>query len=340
MFITKAKFNNQLIVLPNTKYLFGEVQSENDLNKVIRTFDCAEIATIYITSVGTFGFAFHDSSNLASIDALQFRGEGRIPEDVLSNEEEIHNLQEARILFINFVSAAFFGRVSGKENCALVGATYNGQDRVAGFEVMDGKALIRYTDFIARALKDKNSELNARSSQAFLLADGVIDDAISYVQHLLQRENDFECVDLKQCMTMNYQAAILHSQQHAAASLALNFSVLESLVREICYAYGLVNGSSPKQFATKTHNVSKISKSQFDDMKLGKLTEILHAGGLFDTYLYQEITKVRKLRNNLMHGGTKVDPRNSGTCQTIVRDLWGFLIDSPFELNAGWSYLR
>ena len=325
--IIKSKFTNQLIVLPNTKYFFGEAQSENELDKVVRTFDCAGVATVYITFLGTFGFAFH--------------GEGLIPEDVIKNEAEIYSLQEARILFINFVAAAFFGRVSGKKNMALIGAMYNGQDRVTGFEIIDGKTFLRYTSYIARAIQDKvDSELNTKSSQSFLLSNVVIDDAISHVQHVLQRQNDLEHADLQQCMAMNYQAAILHSQQHTAASLALNFSVIESLVHEIFIAYGLVDNKSAKLFVSKTHKVSKILKKDFDKASIYLLTKKLYEGGLFDSYLYQRIESARKMRNNLTHKGTKIDHRDSGDCQTVVRDIWEFLIDTPFELNAGWSYLR
>ena len=75
-------------------------------------------------------------------------------------------------------------------------------------------------------------------------------------------------------------------------------------------------------------------------MRIVKVIETLHKGGLFNDYLYQRIESARNKRNNLMHKGAKISPKDSGDCQTIVRDLWGFLIDTPFELIAGWSYLR
>ncbi|MDN5941466.1 MAG: hypothetical protein L0H94_06260 [Nitrospira sp.] len=182
--------------------------------------------------------------------------------------------------------------------------------------------------------------LNNEKQRIDFLEESDIDDAISYVQHVLERRNDFEYADMQSCMVMNYQAAILHNQQHAAASLVLNFSVIESLMREIFMAYGLVANITVKSFATKQHTVSRVSKKTFDDMTAHKVMEALQSGGLLNDYLYQRLDSVRKKRNGLMHKGVMISPRDSGDCQTLVRDLWAFLIDTPFELTAGWSYRR
>ncbi|NQU52058.1 MAG: hypothetical protein HQ522_05920 [Bacteroidetes bacterium] len=340
MSIQKSKFPNRILVLPNAKYVFVKGQTANDYWKVIRTFDCAGMATVYITSIGTFGFMFPDSSDLASIDVLKFCGQGNVPEKVTENDDAIHILQEKRMLFINFISAVFWGRVSANKHTSLVGALYNGQDKIAAFDIVGNTVCIQSTKLISRIIKEKVDTINIEKSQSYFLKDNDIDDAISYIQHLLVRQNDFEYADLQSCMVMNYQAAILHSQQHAAASLVLNFSVIESLVREIFMAYGLVANSTIKSFATKQHSLQKISKKNFVDMKVYKAIETLCAGGLLDDYLYNRLDSARKKRNNLMHKGEIIDPRDSGDCQTLVRDLWTFLIDTPFELNAAWSYRR
>ncbi|MDN5941465.1 MAG: hypothetical protein L0H94_06255 [Nitrospira sp.] len=133
--ITRSKFPNRVLVLPNARYFFGKAQTMNDCWNVARVFDCAGAATVYITSIGTFGFIFPDSSDLASIDVLKFRGQGIVSEEVMENDDCIHDLQERRMLFINFVSAAFFGRVAAKAHTSLSGAIYNGQDRITGFDI-------------------------------------------------------------------------------------------------------------------------------------------------------------------------------------------------------------
>lgn len=340
MSIARYKFPNCLLVLPNTQYFFSDIRSESDCFKIIRKFDCSEIATVYITSSGAFGFEFKDSGYLASVDALYFSGQGAVPEDVIENENKIHQLQEARVEFINFVSAVFFGRICGKGFRALVGATYNGQDRVAEFELFKGKIyLLRWSNFITQEIQNKLRNKMEKSEIIFASNDEV-DDSISYVSHVLSRKKSFEKASIERCMTMNYQAAILHSQQHAAASLLLNFSVIESLILEIIMAYGLVGQSSVKSFATKSHNVSRISNRDFKNAPIQRLINRLYEGNLIDYFLFDRIESARKIRNNLLHEGETIDPKDSGNCQTTVRDLWTFLLDAPFELVTGWSYFR
>jgi len=326
--------------LANAKYFLGKVPTADDLWKVVRLFDCDGVGTVCITSIGAFGFVFPDSSDLASIDILKFVGQGSVPDEVSDNENDIHNLQEKRILFVNFVSAAFFGRVSAKAHTSLIGALYNGQDKITAFAVIKDAVAIQRTEMLDQAVVDKAKAFNTEKCPQYLLQDADIDDGISYIQHLLRRQHDFEYADLQSCMVMNYQAAILHNQQHAAASLALNFSVIESLAREIFMAYGLVDGSVAKSFATIQHNIAKISRKNFKEMKVYKVIEMLRNGGLLSEYLYQRLENARKKRNNLMHKGVTISPKDSGDCQTIVRDLWELLVDTPFELNAPWSYRR
>ena len=244
------------------------------------------------------------------------------------------------MLFVNFVSAAFFGRVAAKTHTSLSGALYNGQDRITGFDIVGSTVFIQCTELISQAIEGKVNARNNERQQSDFLGESDIDDAISYVQHGLERQNDFEYADMQSCMVMNYQAAILHSQQHAAASLALNFSVIESLAREIFIAYGLVTSSTVKSFATKQHTALKVSRKIFDDMTVQQVLEALHSSGLLNDYLYQRLDSVRKKRNGLMHKGITISPRDSGDCQTLVRDLWTLLIDTPFELIACWSYRR
>ena len=340
MSIKRSNFPNTLLILPSTRYFFAKAQTPDDFFKVVRMVDCAGEATLVITSVGTFGFIFPDSSSLASIDILKFTGQGSVPQEVMDNDNLIHNLQEARIQFINFTSAAFFGRICGKAHTSLADALYNGQDKVTAFDVTKGKVVIQWTAILDEAIGRKISAFNDRKSDHNILTDDEIDDAIRYIHHLMQRQHDFEYADLQSCMVMNYQASILHNQQHSAASFALNFSVIESLAREVLTAYGLVDGSTAKPFATKQHSIARISRRTFDRMKSYEVFKTLHNGSLLDHYLYQRLENARNKRNSLMHKGVSISPKESGDCQTLVRDLWRLLVDTPFELNAPWSYRR
>lgn len=340
MTIARHRFPNTLLVLPNCRYFFAKAQIFDDFFRVVRMFDCAGVARLVITSIGTFGYVFPDSSPLASIDILRFTGQGSVPQEVMDNANLIHGLQEARMQFINFTSAAFFGRICGKANISLADALYNGQDKVAAFHVANDKVAIQWTATLNEDVSRKIRAYNARKSDQYILKDHAIDDAIRYIQHVMQRQNDFEYADLQLCMVMNYQAAILHNKQHAAASFALNFSVIESLAREIFTAYGLVDGNTAKPFATKPHRIARISRRAYDRLKSYEVFETLHNGGLLDRYLYQQLDNARIKRNSLMHKGVSITPEESGDCQTIVRDLWALLVDTPFELTAPWSYRR
>jgi len=339
MSIAHCRFPNSFLVLPNTTYFFESTQTISNLFRIIRTFDCADVATICLTPLGTFGFIFADSSDLASITALRFCGQGEVPQKVIESENRIKKLQARRVLFINFVSAVFFGRITAKECRSLSGALYNGQDRIFEFDIIQNTVSTQCTEKIGRIIEEKVSTLNTKRFRSNFLNESTIDDAISYVQHALIRQKDFKCANFQSCMVMNYQAAILHNQQHFDASLALNFVVIESLVREIFMAYGLITSSTVQSFATKQHNVLQISKTEFGKMNICKAIEKLYKGSLLSDDLHQRLNSIRKKRNTLLHEGKMISPGDSGECQTVVRDLWAFFLDDPFELITSWSYV-
>lgn len=339
--LKRSKLPNQLLILANTEYLFGEVKHPDDFWRVTHTFDCDGAATVYITTIGTFGFIFPDSSSLASIDILKYIGSGHAPQEVMDNDDDIHYLQDRRMLFINFIVAAFFGRIIAMAHTAITGAFYSGQDKITAFALKNNALTIQRTEFLDQFIGRKILALKAGKLKHRILAKTAIDDGISYVKHLLQRHKEFAYADLKSCILMNYQAAILHNQQQASASFALNFSVIESLAREVLLAYGFVDGIEAQYFATNSCKISnKVSKKTFKNMKLSQVFEMLGGSGLLDSYLYQRLEDARKKRNSLMHKGVVLDPRESGDLQSAVRDIWALLIDSPFELNAGWAYRR
>jgi hypothetical protein len=226
MSIERSKLPNRLLILANTEYLFGEVTRPNDLWAVIRTFDCDGIATVYISTIGTFGFIFPESSSLASIDVLSYKGSDFIPQEVIDNEDAVHTLQNRRVLFMNFIIAAFFGRVIAMAHTAITGAFYSGQDKFTSFGVENNSTIIQWTELLDHLIGTKILAMRTGRLKHQILTSTAIDDGISYINHLLQRHKEFAYADLQSCMLMNYQAAILHNQQQVAASYALNFSVI------------------------------------------------------------------------------------------------------------------
>lgn len=340
MEIAKRLFPDRFLILSSKRYFFGDKKDQEDPFKIFCSFQCQDIAEIQFTFVGAMGFRFLNSGYLKSIEQLKTVGSGTVPDEVMQNEDKIHILQENRMRFVNFIVASFFGRICGKTHCALSGALYTGQNSIRDFRVFGN--LIQYpvgdlTMDFDKKIADKLS--GNKNNRIFLKKDSII-DAIKFCQNCFIRQEEFEYLDIQTAMVMNYQAAILHNQQHWPASLALNFSVIESLINEIFYAYGFVNGAKIKSFVTNEYEIAKISRTKFRKMNVVELIETLHHSELIGDYEFDRLQKLRKKRNHLMHKGERVTPAESGDAQTLVRDLWTHLIDSPFELNAGWAYIR
>src|SRR4051794_16800572 len=102
-------------------------------------------------------------------------------------------------------------------------------------------------------MRTKIGLAKANKHRSYVIPKAEIEEASTFAEQLWRQKNEFEYADLMSCMVMNYQAAILHSQQHAAASLALGVSVMESLVHEVFLSYGLVGSRSAKPYATRSH---------------------------------------------------------------------------------------
>jgi hypothetical protein len=335
--ITKRRLADSFLIVPNTEYFFGEVRSRENGLDIIETFTFKDIAEIHLIRFGAIAYRFLDAGPLRSIDKLDMVGGVVVPEHVTANGDQIAELQSRRATFANFVAAGLFGRMAALRNSALSGAQYAGMDEIVGFAV-SGPALIlensKYTDVV---LGPKARLAQERPERIQIMKPEHIRDAIDFMAHLAAREADLEEANLQACMVMNYQAAILHHEQHSAASLALNFAVAESLVQEIFFAYGIVGTRTPKSFATRAHSVANITSTQFGKMRLGQRINALRDGGLLDPYLHQRLDEARGLRNALMHSAAAVSVRQAGNMQTAVRDLWSYFLDRPFELNMPWA---
>lgn len=312
--IKRSVFPNTILAMANSEYLFGTPEMRNNFFSIVHTLEYSDVATIHITSLGTIGFDFKDGGELASIEKLEFQGDGQTPDEVMENEDAIHTLQEKRIEFVNFIVAALFGRISAKRHISLMGALYNGQDKITSFNV--GGGIIRFQKHkeFMDAINSRMKTIQTGIHQSYILKKEELEEASTYVQSLWARKTQFQDADLVSCMVMNYQGAILHNQQHAAASLALNFSVIESLVKEIFYSYGLVGNQSVKAYATKPHHVKTLSRKSFCEMQFHMLPCILKDGGLINDHLYHRIDESRKKRNDLMHKGERINCKDSGSC--------------------------
>jgi hypothetical protein len=337
MRVVRRPFPSKLLVFPNSKYGFGPPGVTDRPMRIARCFEYPGVGNVYLTMIGAIGFDFDRDGELASIDAFDFGGSGTISDEIMANRDTLISLQQRRQIFMNFIGAALFGRISACAHRSLDGAAYCTLDQVFSFGISgDELCAERHLELEARIAA--KLRLFQGPSDHYCISVPSVEDAIAFIDELSRREKMFEYADLRACMVMNYQAAILHAQQQAAASLALNVSVMETLVAEVFLSYGLVGTRDPKPFCRRDHAVAKISNNRFGQMTLYDRLEALGTGRLIDDYLHQRAERARLLRNELMHKGQIVTPAASGECQTVLRDIWALLVEAPFELNAGWTY--
>lgn len=338
MTIPRRRLGNCILTLPNDLYFFGQRTENENLLRIVRTIKLAE-TTIYVSAVGAFGFEFDDKGSLASIDVLEFKQSGLVPDEIMRNEDEVKALQFNRLHFINFVSAALFGRIGAIRNNGLNGARYLGVDKIVAF-APHGDTLaipLKQDEFFDFALSKKIRRYIERKDTSYRIKSHELDDCAEFLQMLSLRAKEFEYLDLHSAFVMHFQAAILHAQQQAEASLALNVAVMESLVHEVFLSYGLVGDRAKKPFAMKNISSIKLSNSEFKKMAVSERLKKLRGCGLFDRYLYERADRMRQRRNDLMHGADRVAPSESGVSLTVVRDIFSLLIEKPIDMITSWT---
>lgn len=328
-----------LLVIPNLQYFF--VDATLPPLRIVGAFKCKDAATVYITAGGAFGYEFYDSGQYASLEILRYNGVGPIPDDITQNKDKYIALQEARAVFMNFITAAIFGRICGQQNTSLSGMIYNGLDSMTNIIKITDELEV-FGSSLDTVFTKKKRSLDAQwmlhAKEVKIFNNSQLQDAIQFAIKRWEQNSEFTYADLPACMAMNYQAAILHNQQHASASLALSVGVLESLSKEVFYAYGLVGKHPRKPYAKRSHTIPTLSNNQFNDKTFANQLEMMRDGGLIDNYLFDRCDTARTKRNNALHKGGHVSSRESGEALTAVRDVWALLISSPFELSTSWTF--
>lgn len=325
------------LIVPNLEHFFGDVRNRENCLEIVGQFSFKDIAEIYLIRLGAIGIRFLDTGPLQSILRLRTQGSGMVPDHVTQNHDDVTALQERRMVFVNFIAGALFGKLAGLRRTALSGAQYAGMDEILIFAVSNGELVLEHSRHTQAIVGSKTRFATEEPDLIRIVTPDELNEAVAFFSHIAEREDEFEFADLRACMLMNYQAAILHRDQQSAASLALNFSVAEALVEEIFLAYGIVGDRDPKAFAQRDHAVSRISNRTFSNWRMGHRISALFDGALIEWNLHNRLDEARRLRNDLMHNAAAVGVTQSGTMQSAVRDLWSYLIDGPFELASGWS---
>lgn len=335
--IFQRRFPDKFLTVPNTEYFFGDYRDGENLLDVVEIFKLDGIAEIYLLRIGALAFHFLDDGDLRSIEQLKTTGSGEVPVQVLDNEEEIIELQRRRLQFANFIAAGLFGRLMALSRMSLRGAQYAAMDNILAFGFQQNGFVLEKSSHTQAVLAQKIEAARENKNRNNIVRLDYLKIAINFMSKLAAQSKEFTQADLQLCLSMNYQAAILHERQHSEASLALNFSVVEVLINEIFYSYGLIDGFDSRAWASRPHSVSKVSPTTFRKLVLAKKVEALSQGGLIDQHLLEKLKQARILRNNLMHRGVSIGIRQSGQMQTTARDLWQYFLNEPFELMAPFS---
>ncbi len=332
-------FPNRIAAMTNTELLFVPGSPATPC-RVVRSVQLGAIATLHITEFGIFGFHFDNQGPLGSIDLLLEDGPGQVPEAITSNHDALKKLQVDRNQFMNFVSAVITARLNTLRNCSSPAAVQIRADTVSPFHIHNGELFLQqvHNAFLFNTLNHKIQRHTAQKDKGYRVTSAQLDEAVSFLQHVITRAGDMRHVDLPGAFEIIYQAGILQNQQHFKASLTLTAVALEGVVAELFHSYGIVGGLPAQPFCIRPHSVQPISEGKFKKTGQELRLEILGAGKLIDDYLKQRAIEVVRARNALIHRGADVQPMQSGQALTVFRDLGRLLVDTDFELLAGWSY--
>jgi hypothetical protein len=338
MRVIEQPFPTGLFVHPNAQHAFGELTSNANLLDLVEQFRYGQIALVGFTRSGGLAIAFDDCGPLKSVKRLTTVGSGTVPDAVAENQDEILNLQFKRFEFANFLAGAIFGRLSALTHSGLMGAYYVAMsDAMSCGLDRSGELRIPPQPGLAQVVKAQAHSVMSSRSAGNIVTPEHLSQIIGFLDHLSLKEKFFRSASLQRCMLMNYQAAILHEQQQSSASLAVNFSVAEALIDEIFWGNGLVGKQDVPDRGDAKPKIN-ISRSEFKKKWIGEKVDTLYELDIISGYLRNRLSNAKKARNDLMHRNETVHIRQSGELQTVVRDLWAFLLDLEFELNASFAY--
>jgi hypothetical protein len=336
--ILQRQLPDRFMILPDLHYFFGEVRNQEYLHDVMVECNYAGIAKVRLTRLGGIALTFLPTGPLASIVQYKTKGGGgSIPEHVMQNHDDIVDLQGRRLNFANFIAAALFGRLGPLRHSSMQEPRYVGMDRILGFNAHGTRLEIEPTTAQQEIVEPKVKAAENSFNATQIVKPEELAKLMEFLQLLAVRQEEFVKAGLQSCMLMNYQAAILHREQQAGASIVLNCSVAEALIEEIFHAYGLVGESKPKTFATRSHSVTWLSANAFRSLGSGDRIMRLAEGGFFNEYFASLFNEARIIRNDLVHRVEPVAVRQAGKLQAVVRELWTILLGVPFELLSAWG---
>lgn len=329
----RMKFPDRFAILPSDCYKFGEQKSVNSAFEIVARARLPNGVEILVINAGLIALDFMNSPELGNITVARFEGNGEVPREAMESQTQILRVQGMRMRLATFVTACLLGSHAYATNSVVDDALFPGLHEIfAWVEPQSGMFGVPAEDTHLLA-----SRLLRRMGRLKHIPAEHITMGLELASRLLAARTTYHAADPVTLIVMTYQAMILHSRQHAGASVALQALVVESALEELMYAYGFVEGIPPRLSVGRL--ISPMSKRAVRDLKFKGRTDALSQAGILDTYLVMRLEALRAARNVLMHEGEDASPGQSGEGLTAVRDLLRCCTnEKAFELNMAWSY--
>jgi hypothetical protein len=343
MCIIERPFPDKFAVVSTNTYVFDYRPIDDGCsNRIVGRKRLCNGMDVLITNMGMIAFDFSESQ-WGKFRRIEFRGNGSVPDNVMNNEDELKSLLVNRMQNAIFVIACIYGSYAARRHVSIVDPLLPNLSDVYGWAETPDNHLGLYKNETVRlhsVLSHRDVSVRHLASHSISLDD--VNAGLELADRLLVDQCSYVSADPVALVVMTYHAMVLHSQQHAGASIALSAVVVEAALREILCMCGSVEGyKTPRTLRNGgAVIVDKVSKRFFDrQCKLKEACERLERSGVLTGYLSSQINVLRNARNDLMHECKGAAPSASGIALTVVRDVLQICTnESDFELNTSWAY--
>lgn len=334
MTIHKRPFPDRFAILPSDGYAFGSTNSPQGFQVVAQTLLPNDVSVLAINK-GLLAFDFAGNSALGGFEILNFDASGLIPKAVTENREKAIEIQSERIKLATFVTACIYGVHAFETHSSVKDALFPSLDEIYSWVATSNRSF----GILAEDTHRLATRLLRRPENPSYIPEGHVTKGLELASRLIQASASYQSADPVSMIVMTYQAMILHSRQHAGASIALQAVVAEAAVGELLFAFGLVNSVPARLPNINLIALSPISKKCARNLGFNGTIDLLAKVRVLDSFLVERVNELRRARNDLMHDAQDSAPKQSGNGLTALRDLLRLCTgENEFELNMSWSY--
>ncbi|WP_300380395.1 hypothetical protein [Henriciella sp.] len=338
--IISRPFPTRFAILPNAYYTYDQPSGDRKLTtRISAEYTLNNGLTVVAVNVGLLAFDF-EKTNLGKFDLFDSDAPGVIPEVVTQSRDNMLEVQTRRLEQAVFVSACIFGKYAFSKNSSIKEPRYPGLDELFNWDRSSTTNEVEFFKSDEQRLRAllASAAPQGRSAWQNSISSEQFREGVELADRLMAANSENRVADYTALITMTYQAVVLHSRQHAGASVALSATIAEVLLEELLYSAGFVVGHPAKAGFAERSSDETISKNKLKEMRAADRIAHLEKYGVLDKYLTDRLNELRKARNELMHRSQDARPHQSGNAITAVRDLLYLCTSEQFELNAPWTY--